>query len=965
MKGQDDNMSSDSDGEFDLTSALIPQTNTVPSASKSKKSPARIQSTVPSDLANAENASDDSDDESIQRSLVAHNRKKKKSGGFQSMGLHPPLFRAIINKGFKVPTPIQRKTIPIIMQGRDVVGMARTGSGKTAAFLIPMIHRLKTHSVKVGARGIILSPSRELALQTHQVTKDLTKFTDLRPVPIVGGDSLEDQFGIMASNPDIVIATPGRLLHLIVEMNLDLTTVEYIVFDEADRLFELGFAVQLREILARLSASRQTLLFSATLPATLVDFAKAGLQDPELIRLDVESKISQDLEMAFFNVKHEHKDGALIFLLREIIGIPFNTNKSIQSKAWHRFGNRPRKDKSERDDAPRTRCQTIIFASTKHHVEYLNGLLTEAGFSVSHIYGSLDQTMRKIQISRFAAAKTNILVVTDVAARGIDIPILENVVNYDFVDSSKVFFHRVGRVARAGRRGWAYSLVTSDEVPYVLDLQLFLGRTLHLGSSVYTKNNRTPDFTKEIVFGQFPHELTDLDNEWVEQMIKCDVNIEGMHTTALNGSKLYRKSKQTASSESYKRTKEISLADSFSEPHILLYDKIDPEEKTRMEMLRSLSGFRPNETVFEIGNRGVRHTTTSSLIMQNYRMSSQNFIQKTKETRSKMDDPMARFDDDSMDVDEDNGGSRKPKSAKQASSSKTLDDLLNPKNGSAYRDDEFYIPYTKTDLNTERGYAMNTGTFIEQAQNAIVSFNGDENESLLAMQHAKQAKNIMRWDSKKKNFVRGVGIGSDNKKLIKTESGTMLPASFKAGTFKNWEQKTKTNMPRAGEQEMANAASRASGGRYVNGRFQHTKITEAKPLDPLAIGYEQKLRKRKANEESGDSGEAQSDKYKGTVQFSDDESSKKGRFGNKGGNKSNSRSSGKQPAPKSELKTKDQIRKARILKEKRVAKTGRHADKAGGSRGGRGGGRGGGAGRGGRGGRGGKGSSSSRGGKRR
>ncbi|KAJ2383150.1 ATP-dependent RNA helicase dbp10, partial [Coemansia sp. RSA 2603] len=593
MRDHEDSLGSDSDGDFDLTSALIPQTNTVPSTSapKAKKSAARIESTLPSDVANAEDMSDDSDEESIQRSLVAHNRKKKKSGGFQSMGLHPPLFRAIMNKGFKVPTPIQRKTIPVIMQGRDVVGMARTGSGKTAAFLIPMIHRLKAHSVRVGARGIILSPSRELALQTHQVTKELTKYTDLRAVPIVGGDSLDDQFGIMASNPDIIIATPGRLLHLIVEMNLDLSTVEYIVFDEADRLFELGFAVQLREILARLSANRQTLLFSATLPATLVDFAKAGLQDPELVRLDVESKISQDLEMAFFNIKQEHKDGALIFLLREVIGIPVDTDKSIKSKAWHRFGNRPRKDKSEKDDAPRKKCQTIIFASTKHHVEYLNGLLTEAGFSVSHIYGSLDQTMRKIQISRFAAAKTNILVVTDVAARGIDIPILENVVNYDFVDSSKVFVHRVGRVARAGRRGWAYSLVTSDEIPYVLDLQLFLGRSLHLGSSVYTKNNRTPDFTKEIVFGQFPHELTDLDNEWVEQMVKCDVNIEGMHTTALNGSKLYRKSKQTASSESYKRAKEISLAESFSEPHILLHDKIDPEEKTRMEMLRSLSGF--------------------------------------------------------------------------------------------------------------------------------------------------------------------------------------------------------------------------------------------------------------------------------------------------------------------------------------------------------------------------------------
>ncbi|KAJ2887800.1 ATP-dependent RNA helicase dbp10, partial [Coemansia asiatica] len=658
-----------------------------------------------------------------------------------------------------------------------------------------------------------------------------------------------------------------------------------------------------------------------TLPSTLVDFAKAGLQDPELIRLDVESKISRDLEMAFFNVKQENKEGALIYLLREVIGAPVDTDKTIKSKAWKRFGSRPRNDKKSKEDQQQeynSRCQTIVFASTKHHVEYLNALLIEAGFAVSHIYGSLDQTMRKIQISKFASGKTQILVVTDVAARGIDIPMLENVVNYDFVDSSKVFVHRVGRVARAGRRGWAYSLVTPEEIPYVLDLQLFLGRTLHLGSSVYLKNGKTPEYTSEIVLGQFPIELTELDSEWVRHVVEENVTIEGMQKTANNGSKLYRKSKQMASSESYKRAKEISMAESFSEHHILLNDKIDPEEKKRMEMLRGLSGFRPNETVFEIGNRGIKHTSTASLIMQNYRMMSKNFIDRTKEVRSKMDDPMARFDGEAMDVDSELDD-------RMSKDKKTLQTLLNPDKSSAYRDDEFYIPYTKTDQNTERGYAMNTGSFAEQAQNAIVSVHGDESESLLSLQHAKQAKNVLRWDSKKKNFVRGLGIGSDNKKLIKTESGTMLPASFRAGTFKSWEQKTKTHMPRVGESEMANAASRAAAGKYSTGRFKHTKVTEAKPLDPLSIDYERKLKKRKAQE--GEDG-SQGDKYKGTVVFSDDEGSGRKKDG-KGNKKKMGGSSGKQHAPKSELKTADQIRKARIEKEKRVEKTGRHSNKKG------------------------------------
>lgn len=202
-----------------------------------------------------------------------------------------------MHKGFKVPTPIQRKCIPLILQGQDVVGMARTGSGKTAAFLIPLLERLKTHSAKVGARGLVLSPSRELAMQTQKVCKELGKHTDLRSCVLVGGDNLDDQFSMIASNPDILIATPGRLLHLAVEMDLDLRSVEYVVFDEADRLFEMGFAVQLHEILSRLPQNRQTLLFSATLPKILVDFAKAGLQEPTLIRLDADTKISKDLEV--------------------------------------------------------------------------------------------------------------------------------------------------------------------------------------------------------------------------------------------------------------------------------------------------------------------------------------------------------------------------------------------------------------------------------------------------------------------------------------------------------------------------------------------------------------------------------------------------------------------------------------------------------------------------------------------
>ena len=238
------------------------------------------------DEADRRNNEDEDDDVNAYFSTTNLDKSKHKKGSFPSFGLSKFIISNITRKGFRQPTPIQRKTIPLILQNRDIVGMARTGSGKTAAFILPMIEKLKTHSGKIGARAVILSPSRELAMQTHNVFKDFSKGTQLRSVLLTGGDSLEDQFGMMMNNPDVIIATPGRFLHLKVEMNLDLKSIEYAVFDEADRLFEMGFQEQLNELLASLPSSRQTLLFSATLPSSLVDFAKAGLTNPVLVRLD-------------------------------------------------------------------------------------------------------------------------------------------------------------------------------------------------------------------------------------------------------------------------------------------------------------------------------------------------------------------------------------------------------------------------------------------------------------------------------------------------------------------------------------------------------------------------------------------------------------------------------------------------------------------------------------------------------
>jgi ATP-dependent RNA helicase DDX54/DBP10 len=376
---------------------------------------------------------------------VPVHRSKGKGGGFQSLGLSQPVLSGILRLGYKLPTPIQRRALPLALTGRDLVAMARTGSGKTAAFLIPMVERLVSgpRASQHGVRAVLLSPTRELALQTLKFATKLAKFTDLKCTSLVGGESLGAQFAALANHPDVLVATPGRLMHLLREVpGFHLRAVQFVCFDEADRLFELGFAEQLREILARVPEQRQTLLFSATLPSALIAFAKAGLRDPQLVRLDVETKVSGDLGLAFFTSKREEKPAALLWVLRNLV-------PSDQ--------------------------QAIVFVATRHHSEFIATLLQRCDIPCFCVYGSQDMETRKGNLEAFRHRTVRVLVVTDVAARGLDIPLLDNVINYDFPDKAKLFVHRVGRVARQGRSGCAFSLVTSSDLPYMLDFMLFLG----------------------------------------------------------------------------------------------------------------------------------------------------------------------------------------------------------------------------------------------------------------------------------------------------------------------------------------------------------------------------------------------------------------------------------------------------------------------------------------------------------
>ncbi|SPO26270.1 related to ATP-dependent RNA helicase DBP10 [Ustilago trichophora] len=573
--------------------------------------------------------------EVAKKALSAKNKGKNKlgsgvvtgGGSFQSMGLHPSLLRSLLIRGFNTPTPIQRQAIPAIMAQppRDVVGMARTGSGKTLAYLIPLINRLNgRHSRTFGIKSLILCPSRELAVQILRVGKEIARGWKADPgeghdsrgeairwAMIVGGESLDEQFAIMSNNPDVVIATPGRMLHLTVEMNLDLKSVEYVVFDEADRLFEMGFAEQLEEMLLRLPPTRQTLLFSATLPKKLVEFAKAGLQaNPKLVRLDADSKISADLRMAFFSVKPSEKEAALLLLLRDVIGVPlgeqaapdleeeaqFNEDNSNDEGVPRGYGNRKAdfKGRSKGKDKFQPNASVILQEALSNYSRTKPSSFAPPSIT-SSIYCSCSpppamhaRTSTRRSIKLHEAFKCHASdVVRRVAHRHrrrcswYRSARLEHVVNFDFPPQPRTFVHRVGRTARSGRNGWAWSMCTNAELPYLCDLQLFLARPLissHTAIAAIADGRDVESadplgLHDSLVLGTFPREALDLETEFIGSSLtntssSTAHDFPALRQVAERAQQKYEKSIAKASQESHRRAKEMIKLGSIEQINI-------------------------------------------------------------------------------------------------------------------------------------------------------------------------------------------------------------------------------------------------------------------------------------------------------------------------------------------------------------------------------------------------------------
>jgi superfamily II DNA/RNA helicase len=479
------------------------------------------------------------------------------------------------------------------MAGHDVVAMARTGSGKTAAFLLPMLHKLVQHETTIGVRAVVLSPTRELALQTADVVRALMQFTDLRACVLVGGERIESQFSDLSANPDIIIATPGRLMQMLIETDMSLREVRFVVFDECDRLFEMGFAEQINQMLTRLPESRQMALFSATLPTEMVSFARAGLRAPQLVRLDADVRVSENLSLAFLVCRPAEKVSALLWLLQTQLN-------------------------------PQTQ-QTIVFASTRYIVEYLSNLLCECGFDAAYVYGTMDAAARKINLARFRNGKLRILCVTDLAARGIDVPLLDYVVNYDVAARPKTFVHRVGRVARAGRSGAAFSIVGTDDLAMMVDLYAFLGHQL---KQLPLRAN-TPEAAQyrlqpgAVHYGLLPQISLQSNFEIVQEAHKRQPELLRILRASENANKLVLKTRPAASRSSIKRSKLLQVTELHplcfmhgAAPDVVL-------EMDRASLLSSMRNFRPRATVFELSGD---KASVVNVMMQQKRNSHQSVI---------------------------------------------------------------------------------------------------------------------------------------------------------------------------------------------------------------------------------------------------------------------------------------------------------------------------------------------------
>ena len=366
---------------------------------------------------------------------------------FKELNLSAPLLRAVQEAGYETPSPIQAAAIPPVLSGRDLMGCAQTGTGKTAAFALPMLDRLTANAPrrKGAIRALILTPTRELALQIGESFDAYGKYLKLRSTVIFGGVGQAPQVEALKKGVDILIACPGRLNDLIGQGFIDLSNLEIFVLDEADRMLDMGFVHDVKKVIAKLPGERQNLMFSATMPTEIEQLAAGILRKPAFVKVDPVSSTVDRIQQSLYHVEKGNKK----FLLPWLI-------KNLQPPV----------------------VNALVFSRTKHGADKIARDLTKQGIPAAAIHGNKSQTARVTALEDFKAGKTRVLVATDIAARGIDIDQLPLVINYELPEVAETYVHRIGRTGRAGHEGAAWSFCSEDEFEYLCDIQKLTGLTI-------------------------------------------------------------------------------------------------------------------------------------------------------------------------------------------------------------------------------------------------------------------------------------------------------------------------------------------------------------------------------------------------------------------------------------------------------------------------------------------------------
>lgn len=366
---------------------------------------------------------------------------------FKELNIIEPILKALEEKGYTTPTPIQEKAIIPALTNRDVLGLAQTGTGKTAAFSLPIIQQLYLNKVsgkRREIRALILTPTRELAIQINDSLNDYTQYTGLRHCVIYGGVKQKAQTDELKTGIDILVATPGRLLDLINQGFINLNSIRHFVLDEADRMLDMGFIHDIKRLLPKLPKEKQTLFFSATMPSTIASLSRSILRDPLKVEVTPASSVIDTIKQYLYFVEKQEKKDLLINLLK--------------------------KDKKQ---------SVLVFSRTKHGADKIARLLCKAGIGSEAIHGNKSQNARQRALNNFKSQKTRVLIATDIAARGIDVDQLELVINYDLPDVPETYVHRIGRTGRAGNSGTALTFCSAEENAMLNDIQKLTGKKLN------------------------------------------------------------------------------------------------------------------------------------------------------------------------------------------------------------------------------------------------------------------------------------------------------------------------------------------------------------------------------------------------------------------------------------------------------------------------------------------------------